>query len=231
MRMDRYEDENKKTEEKTTRLNKNQDLYADVYLNNVYVDIDKLNDVMNEDSDNKLEVKKQKEVNLSEYSTYEEKEYDIVKLVEEAIKNKEEVPNQNYDFESKEEEIKNVIESINEKALEEEKAHEDDELMSDLMPTSENTDILPALEPLPDTTDVIGHLSAPITDTSILELPDDTTTKVSLDMLTEINDDDMESDDSFAEEKSHKYIKIIVILIVILMIGAGILLLKLLNVI
>ena len=231
MRMDRYEDENKKTDEKTTRLNKNQDLYADVYLNNVYVDIDKLNDVMNDDLDNKLEVKKQKEVNLSEYSTYEEKEYDIVKLVEEAIKNKDEVPNQNYDFESKEEEIKNVIESINEKALEEEKAHEDDELMSDLMPTSENTDILPALEPLPDTTDVIGHLSAPITDTSILELPDDTTTKVSLDMLTEIGDDDMESDDSFTEEKSHKYIKIIVILIVILMIGAAILLLKLLNVI
>ena len=39
----KYEDENKKTDEKTTRLNKNQDLYADVYLNNVYVDIDKLN--------------------------------------------------------------------------------------------------------------------------------------------------------------------------------------------
>ena len=75
MRMDRYEDENKKTDEKTTRLNKNQDLYADVYLNNVYVDIDKLNDVMNDDSDNKLEIKKQKEVNLSEYSTYEEKRW------------------------------------------------------------------------------------------------------------------------------------------------------------
>lgn len=231
MRMDRYEDENKKTEEKATRLNKNQDLYADVYLNNVYVDIDKLPDVMNEDSDNKLEVKKTKETDLSEYSNYEEKEYDIVKLVEEAIKNKDVEPNVKYDFESKEEEIKNVIESINEKALEEQKAHEDDELMSDLMPTSENTDILPALEPLPDTTNVIDHLSAPITDTSILELPDDTTTKVSLDMLTEINDEDMENDDSFMEEKSHKYMKIIVILIVILMIGATILVLKLLNVI
>ena len=56
MRMDRYEDPSKNNDEKTTRLNKNQELYTDVYMNNVYVDIDNLKDVMKEDEDNKLEV-------------------------------------------------------------------------------------------------------------------------------------------------------------------------------
>ena len=116
------------------------------------------------------------------------------------------------------------------KALEEKKAHEDDELMADLMPTKENTDILPALEPLPDTTNVIDHLDAPITDTSILELPDDTTTKVSLDMLNEIEDDDLETDESFAPDKKNKYLKLIIVLIVLLIIGASILILKIFEV-
>ncbi len=236
MRMDRYEDENKNNEEKTTRLNKNKELYEDVYLNNAYVDIDKLTDVVNLNnvSDNKEEIKKVKEINLSEYSTYEDKEYDIVKLVEEAINNKDnvsETANKGYDFESKEAEIKNVIDSINEKAIEEKKAHEDDELMAELLPTKENTDILPALEPLPDTTNVIDHLNAPITDTSILKLPENTAPQESLDMLSDISDDDLETDDSFVDKKSHKYIKLIVILIIIFIIGAGVLVLKLLDLI
>ena len=229
MRMDRYEDENKSNDESKTRLNKNQELYTDVYLNNMYVDIDKLTDVVRGEEETE-EVRKVKEINLSQYSNYEDKEYDIVKLVNEAISNKEEIPKGSFDFNSNEEEIKNIVSSINEKVQEEEKMHEDDELMADLMATHENTDILPALEPLPDTTNVIDHLSAPITDTDILKLPEVKTEEVALDMLKDINDKDMEVDDSFTESDKGNYQKVIIILIILLIIGASIVILKLLDV-
>ncbi len=229
MRMDRYEDENKSNDESKTRITKNQDLYTDVYLNNMYVDIDKLTDVVRGEEETE-EIKKVKEINLSQYSNYEDKEYDIVKLINEAINNKEEGSKSNFDFNSNEEEIKNIVSSINEKVQEEEKSHEDDELMADLMATHENTDILPALEPLPDTTNVIDHLNAPITDTDILKLPEVKTEEVALDMLSDIEDKDMEVDNSFQENDKNKYLKVIIILIILLIVGASIIILKLLKV-
>ncbi len=241
MRMDRYEDEDKTNEEKATRLNKNQELYTDVYMNNVYVDINNLKDVMNEDEDKTLEIKKVKELNFKDY-TYEEKEYDIVKLVNDVINNKEENIKGSFDFKSNEESIKNVLDSINLKAKEEKKKEQSEDLMGELMPSNDNTDVLPAiektsvgveLEPLPDTTTIM-KLKTPITDTSLLELPDVKTEEVCLDMLNEVlendNDKELEVDDSFMEEGSHKYIKLIVVLIIILILVVTAIVLKLLNV-
>ncbi len=241
MRMDRYEDPSKNNDEKTTRLNKNQELYTDVYMNNVYVDIDNLKDVMKEDEDNKIEVKRVKDLKFSDY-TYEEKDYDIVKLVNDAISNKDEGIKGSFDFKSNEESIKNVLDSINEKAIEEKKEKQSEDLMSDLMPSNENTDVLPAvsdgepgeveLEPLPDTTNL--HLKAPITDTSLLELPEVKTEEVCLDMLNEVleNEKDMEyeQDNSFRENGKNKYIKLIIVLIIILILVAIAIVLKLLHV-
>ena len=42
MRMDRYNEETPKDDNYKTRTNKNQELYTDVYMNNVYVDFDNL---------------------------------------------------------------------------------------------------------------------------------------------------------------------------------------------
>ena len=44
MRMDRYDEDEVK--ERVTRTNKNQELYTDVYLNNAYVDISDLKEVL-----------------------------------------------------------------------------------------------------------------------------------------------------------------------------------------
>ncbi len=244
MRMDRYEEHDKTNEEKSTRLNKNQELYTDVYLNNVYVDINNLKDVMVEDEDRQIEVKKVKDLKFSDYS-YEDKEYDIVKLVNTAISNKdEEGIKGSFDFKSNEENIKNVLNSINEKAAEEKLEKQQEDLMADLMPSNTNTDVLPAvsentsgeveLEPLPDTTTIL-KLKTPITNTSLLELPEVKTEEVCLDMLNEVleNENDkvyMESDDSFQEEGNHKYLKLIIILIIILIIVATAIILKLLHV-
>ena len=46
MRMDRYNENDTTSEVLKTRTNKNQELYTDVYMNNVYVDINNLKNVM-----------------------------------------------------------------------------------------------------------------------------------------------------------------------------------------
>ena len=108
------------------------------------------------------------------------------------------------------------------------------------MPSNENTDVLPAiektsegveLEPLPDTTEVM-KLESPITDTSLLELPDVKTEEVCLDMLNEVleKNKDLEIDDSFTEEGSHKYIKLIIVLVIVLLLVVTAIVLKLLHV-
>ena len=51
MRMDRYNDNEEVNESLKTRTNKNQELYTDVYMNNVCVDINNLKHFMQEDND------------------------------------------------------------------------------------------------------------------------------------------------------------------------------------
>ena len=63
MRMDRYDDEEVK--ERPTRTNKNQELYTDVYLNNAYVDISELKEVMENFNTEKLNTNTQ-EVHILE---------------------------------------------------------------------------------------------------------------------------------------------------------------------
>lgn len=146
MRMDRYDDEEIK--ERPTRTNKNQELYTDVYLNNAYVDIADLKEVM----ENEEESQEEKKVNRPEIVAYnyEEKNYDIVSIINEAIeKNGNNKVKRSLE---EDEDVENIIESINE--VQREKAAEDT-LLSDLMP-DRDTEVIPPLE----------H---PILDTSILD--------------------------------------------------------------
>ena len=129
MRMDRYEDANKLNDIKSTRTNKNQELYTDVYLNNVYVDLNNLKEVMEENDDKEIEnIKLVRDVKPVSYS-YEDKNYDINEIIEEVIKNK------------KDDNIKRIEESSKNKEDDEEK-----ELLSDLLPSSDNTSVIPPLE-------------------------------------------------------------------------------------
>ncbi len=146
MRMDRYDDEEIK--ERPTRTDKNQELYTDVYLNNAYVDISDLKEVM----ENEEESQEEKKVNRPEIVAYnyEEKNYDIVSIINEAIeKNGNNKVKRSLEDD---EDVENIIESINE--VQREKAA-DDTLLSDLMP-DRDTEVIPPLE----------H---PILDTSILD--------------------------------------------------------------
>ena len=83
LRMDRYEEEEVK-DVKLSRIDKNRELYTDVYLNNVYVDIKNLKEVMKEDTEEE-EKKIVKEIDKVEDYTYEEKNYDIKEIVDLAI--------------------------------------------------------------------------------------------------------------------------------------------------
>lgn len=225
MRMDRYVEEETKNDLKQTRTNKNQELYTDVYLNNVYVDINNLKDVMNQDSEtdnpNKDNLKMIKESPVAVSLNYQEKNYDIVSIVEEAIKNKKEDNiKRSLDIGVHNLEIDSLIESINENQKEkemEENVDENGDLLSDLMPGSDTTAIIPPLEePILDTA---------IIDSSMLKEEDE----ISQDMLDgDITEKDMEIDDSFIENRHSKIKIILCILIVLLLIGiiVGILLEK-----
>ncbi len=223
MRMDRYEDEeNKSIDSKPSRLNKNQELYSDVYLNNVSIEINNLNDVMKEDTEKEIP-KVVKEPVAIDY-VYEEKTYDIVAVLDEALKKRElESPRKNTDIEANNKEIDSIMESINEKVLEEKKEHEEDELLSELMPQSDNTEVIPALE-------------EPILDTSIyhnailVAPPDDETDEYQL-LTGEIPKELEEDDTSFVPEKKPMIIKIVMVLGVIITIGIVVVILKLLQVI
>lgn len=204
MRMDRYEDEVKQNELKQTRTNKNQELYTDVYLNNVYVDINNLKDVMEEnielDKENIKLIKENKVVNY----TYEDKNYDIVSLINEAIENKkDDNVKRNLDIGVNDQEIANLIESINENHKNDEN---DSNLLSELLPNNDNTNVIPPLEnPILDSSVLVDHKEE------------------CQDMLEEINPKDLEIDDSFVDEKSSKkkviFLVIIVLVIAILVFG------------
>ena len=216
MRMDRYEDDEDKV--MPTRTNKNQELYTDVYLNNAYVDISDLKEVMDEPNEEKELLKNSKHNTIS--YTYEDKNYDIVAIIEEKIKNNEDKVKRNFE---NDEEVENIIESINEIQREKEA---NDTLLSDLMP-DRDTEVIPPLEnPILDTS--IMDTSALHKDEMSDELANIDETKEEKIIKEEKIEDDKELDDSFAMETKFpkKIIFIIVGVIVLIGIILGILIWK-----
>ncbi len=212
--MDRYEEEEVK-DVKLSRIDKNRELYTDVYLNNVYVDIKNLKEVMKEDTEEE-EKKIVKEIDKVEDYTYEEKNYDIKEIVDLAIKNKKDDNlKRSLDNETSDQEIKELIASINERDTKE--SLNNDNLLSELLPTNDNTALIPPLE-------------EPILDTSNLTLPDEENEEnenLDNEMIEDISENDLESDTSFVESSRFKYLKIIIILASLIMIGIIIVILKL----
>jgi len=209
MRMDRY-DEEEKNDSTKTRTNKNQELYTDVYLNNAFVDISEINEVVHdeeEEEDNSKTIPKSEEVVA--YS-YVKKNYDINSLIEEAIiKNGNDNIKRSMDDEL---EIDNIIESINESHEEKE---ESDELLSDLLPDS-------------DTTTVVSGLGEAIVDTSNVDTSVIHQDEMSNDMIESMKEDDDEvlfkkktkKDDNLeSESKSNKKKVIFIIIGIILLIA------------
>ena len=212
MRMDRYEEEEKTNDTKQTRTNKNQELYTDVYLNNVYVDINNLKEVMereNYDENNNQETLKIVKEPLSVNNSYQEKNYDILSIIDEAIKNKKDDNlKRNLDIENINNlEIDSIIQSINENQKEEEKELKKDNLLADLMPNDDNTT-------------VIAPLEEPILDASLIADFENKKEEISHDMLDgDITEKDFVEDDSFQEKKKSK-IKIVLIIFSILIVIA-----------
>ena len=144
MRMDRYNENDTTSEVLKTRTNKNQELYTDVYMNNVYVDINNLKNVMKEDDEKTVDLKLVKENKVIDY-TYEDKIYNINTLIEEAIKNSsQDNLKRSIDTKVDDMEIDSLIESINENKESEKKSN--DLLLTDLMPSNDNTSVIPPLE-------------------------------------------------------------------------------------
>ena len=144
MRMDRYNENDTTSEVLKTRTNKNQELYTDVYMNNVYVDINNLKNVMQEDDEKTVDLKLVKENKVIDY-TYEDKIYNINTLIEEAIKNSsQDNLKRSIDTKVDDMEIDSLIESINENKESEKKSN--DLLLTDLMPSNDNTSVIPPLE-------------------------------------------------------------------------------------
>lgn len=180
MRMDRYDEEEVK--ERPTRTNKNQELYTDVYLNNAYVDLSDLKEVMDSETE-EVNEKKVSKPEVVAYN-YEEKNYDIVSIINEAIEK-----NGNNKIKRSledDEDVENIIESINE--IQREKAA-DDTLLSDLMP-DRDTEVIPPLE----------H---PILDTSVLDTSIIHKDEMSNDLL-HIDDDTKEQNKVKEEDYSEK---------------------------
>lgn len=147
MRMDRYNDSEEVNESLKTRTNKNQELYTDVYMNNVCVDINNLKHFMQEDNDLKENenlklIKENKLVDVK----YEDKIYNINTLIEEALASKKDDNlKRSIDTKVDDMEINNLIESINENKKENEK-EVNDGLLVDLMPSDNNTAVIPPLD-------------------------------------------------------------------------------------
>lgn len=147
MRMDRYNDSEEVNESLKTRTNKNQELYTDVYMNNVCVDINNLKHFMQEDNDLKENenlklIKENKLVDVK----YEDKIYNINTLIEEALASKKDDNlKRSIDTKVDDMEINNLIESINENKKENEK-DVNDGLLVDLMPSDNNTAVIPPLD-------------------------------------------------------------------------------------
>ena len=147
MRMDRYNDSEEVNESLKTRTNKNQELYTDVYMNNVCVDINNLKHFMQEDNDLKENenlklIKENKLVDVK----YEDKIYNINTLIEEALASKKDDNlKRSIDTKVDDLEINNLIESINENKKENEK-EVNDGLLVDLMPSDNNTAVIPPID-------------------------------------------------------------------------------------
>lgn len=147
MRMDRYNDSEEVNESLKTRTNKNQELYTDVYMNNVCVDINNLKHFMQEDNDLKENenlklIKENKLVDVK----YEDKIYNINTLIEEALASKKDDNlKRSIDTKVDDMEINNLIESINENKKENEK-EVNDGLLVDLMPSDNNTAVIPPID-------------------------------------------------------------------------------------
>ena len=133
--MDRYSDEVLSVETKT-RTNKNQELYTDVYMNNVCVDIDNLKNVMKEDDYQPTEKLKLVKENKLTDVTYTDKEYNIKNQKQDNIK-------RSIDTKLDDMEIDSLIESINENK--ESKENQSDDLLAELMPGNDNTLVIPPL--------------------------------------------------------------------------------------
>jgi len=215
MRMDRYEDLLYENNLKQTRTTKNQELYTDVYLNNVYVDIKDLKDVVKTSEDEKEEVKLVKE-DIGNNYTYEDKVYDINILLEEAIKNKKDDNlKRSLDKRVDDLDLRNLIESINEnqkqKEIIEEK-EQNDNLLTDLLPENNDTlTTIPLAEPVLDKEDL-----------NTLALKEKLLSEELNEYLKE------EKDESFLieNEKSHKTIWIIIGIILLILLITFIVLLK-----
>jgi len=132
MRMDRYEEkkEEVKEEKVLSRLDKNKDMYNEVYLNSSYVD---LNNILNVDEANDVEVQ---EENPTTKIEYQEKSYNVNDYLEKARENyhpdNDKRSLTDKEFLDTEDEISKLIEKINEK-------EEDSEFFSDLISDNENT--------------------------------------------------------------------------------------------
>ena len=221
MRMDRYEEKENNGDLKQSRLHKNQELYTDVYLNNVYVDINNLKEVMKDEKEkSQEEVKTYKEINKVTKYSYEEKNYDIKSIIEKAIENnKDDKLKRSLNYKNDNTLIDNLVELIQEKEnlednhekelfeieinnesidksfdLENDKnSSKEDSLLDDLLPTDDNTEVMPPL---------LG----PIT----LEVGDDNIKKE--------DKKELDEDFSFIEEKSTKTKFIVITLILIFLI-------------
>ena len=116
MRMDRYSDDDTKESNETmnySRVDKNQRMYDDIYMNNSYVSIDDIIKEKNEESKEELP---------SEEITYEEKNYDVddyLQKARERFKPDDEKRNLDDEFLKGEDEISKLISSIDEKNDEE----------------------------------------------------------------------------------------------------------------
>ncbi len=238
MRMDRYNETDTSNEMLKTRTNKNQELYTDVYMNNVYVDINNLKNVMKEEDEEKpVDLKLVKENKVVDY-TYEDKIYNINTLIEEAIKNGQDNLKRSIDTKVDDMEIDSLIESINENKETEKKPN--DLLLADLMPSSDNTSVIPPLD-------------EPILETSsnsfaeIEEKADDLENKANLEeekieeeleevkeeeqKITEANSDTKKSEDVdeeflLDEKPRSKVVLIILIIVLLIAITLGIILFK-----
>lgn len=207
MRMDRYEDIEKENDTKQRRTSKNQELYTDVYLNNVYVDVSNLKEVVSQEEEEESSKIKVVRENQPVTYTYKEKNYDILSVLEEAMKNRtDDNLKRSLDGEVTNKELDSLIESINENQKQSEEPKKED-LLTDLMPSDENTTVIPPLE-------------EPILDTSLLDASLLEENKMSQDMLDlDITEKDLEVDDSFVESKNNKIKIILFITAFLLLIG------------
>lgn len=208
-RMDRYEDNSNELESKFTRINKNKELYTDVYLNNVYVDLNNLENVMKKVDDNiqnNTKIVHENEVHVS--YQYEEKIYDIKELVENAIKNKTD-DNVKRSLESRvnDLELDNLIDSLVKN--QDKNDNLDVNVLTDLLPTNDNTELIPPL-------------LEPILENSISK--EENTNNLNKDTLKmAFNKNDLENDIIGSSNKNKKIVISIVVFIILVIISVIIL--------